>query len=465
MEITPKIRAEIQTYLKEKGLSKTQFGHIAGLNPGTISGIVTSNRSISVYQLDLITAGMNLPPDHFYERYVEECIVDEPINWRRIRPFLYRCVQFHRLDCLQRVVSVLMDNLGYLSNIFELAEASFQKGYLDAAAYLYENVAESEKQQHSERLALSHYRLFQIAVGKDQNLNLNAANKFETFVHRLHEIEQLDALKDLANVYRSLSLWDKVYEFAYQMGQLGQIQYDLVHNSKREGREPQKSPSKPLFTYIAYSKLLCANACDAKGDHEQALEHIRGYADLSWAKENDPDSLYWKNQYQQWAKLNTYVNRLMSGDVSVLPDYVEYMAGEQEIFAELLNVIEAANQYNIDVDHILQRFEPQIAAYEEVSSTGTYSQQFLPLQYARFWYKMAKYNLNKGRYSYGFKCLIDALEKAGTINHVLLIANCAGLFDCFRAYAAPEILAQYHFIYQEVWARNEKKDGFNLIDS
>ncbi|MFK4343192.1 MULTISPECIES: transcriptional regulator [unclassified Paenibacillus] len=458
MEITPKIRAEIQTYLKEKGLSKTQFGHIAGLNPGTMSGILTSNRPISVYQLDLITAGMNLPPDHFYERYVEECTVDEPINWRRICPFLYRCVQFHRLDCLQRVVSVLLDNLGYLPNLFELAEASFQNGYQDAAAYLYENIAESEKQQHSERLALSHYRLFQIAVGKDQNLNLNAANKFETFVHRLHEIDQLDALKDLANVYRSLSLWDKVYEFAYQMGQLGQIQYDLVHNSKRKGTEPQKSPSKPLFAYIAYSKLLCANACDAKGDHEQALAHIRGYADLSWVKENDPDSLYWKNQYQQWAKINTYVNKLMSGDISILPDYVEYIAGEQHIFAELLNVMETANRYNIDVDHILKRFESQIVNYHESSSDDVFTQQVLPEEYVRFWYKLAKYSLNKGRYLYGFKCLLNAWEKAEFINKGLLSHNCAMLFERFKAYAVSETRDQLH----SLWEKIDQKDGFLL---
>ncbi len=205
---------------------------------------------------------------------------------------------------------------------------------------------------------------------------------------------------------------------------------------------------------------MCANACDAKGDHKRALEHLRGYTDLSWVQETDPDSLHWKGQFQRWAKINTYVNRLMSGDVSVLPDYVEYMTGEQHIFNELLNVIEVANRYNIDVDHILQRFESQIAAYQESSSIDKYSQQFLLQQRARFWYKLAKYSLNKGRYSYGFKCLIDALEKAGTINHVLLIANCAGLFFRFKTHAASATQVQFQSIYEEVWESNDQKDGF-----
>ncbi|MBE3650986.1 helix-turn-helix domain-containing protein [Paenibacillus polymyxa] len=459
MEITPMIRTEIDRYLKHQGITMTEFGHMTDLNVGTVSGIVTGNRSISVNQLDRITAGMGLPPDYFYERYIEECIIESPLNWRKISPFLYRCAVLGRLDCIQRVVSILLDTPIYISLLFELAEEFFQKAYQDPAALLYENVAESEKKQHSERLAVCQYRLFSIRIGKDQAQNLQTAAKFEPFVDRLNEFEQLDALKDLANVYRSLSMWDKVYKLSCQMCKLGQVQYDLVHNSKRE-MKPSKKLSRPLFVYIAYAELLCANACDARGEHEQALVHIRRYADLNWVKESDPDTLNWLGNFKQWAKINTYVNRLMSGDVSVLPDYVEYIAGEKEIFAELLNIIEAANQYNVNVDHILQRFEPQIAAYQEVSSTDMYTKQFLPQQYVRFWYKVAKYSLNKGRYTYGFKCLIIAFEKAVTINHGLLIANCVSLFERYKMYATPEILAR-----NDLWERNDRKDGFNLSNS
>ncbi|APB69068.1 XRE family transcriptional regulator [Paenibacillus polymyxa] len=462
MEITPTIRAELEKFLMQKDMSKTEFGHIAGLNPGTVSGIVTGNRSISVNQLDRITLAMELPADHFYDRYVEECVEEAPLNWRRISPFLYRCVELDRLDCLQRVVFLLLDNLIYPPLLFEVAEDIFKDGHNEAAAFLYKNVAESEKQQHSERLAVCQYRLFKLTIGKDQAINLKAATLFEPFIGRLNEMEQLDGLKDLVNVYRSLSQWDKVYIFAEEMGRLGKIQYVLAHNPKREKQQSLEQLSRPLFVYIAYSDLMCANACDAKGNYVQGLEHIRAYTDLSWVKERDPDTLHWLGLFQRWAKINTYVNKLMSGDSSVLPEYVEYMAGEQHIFAELLNVIEAANRYNIDVDHILQRFESQIAAYREPSSADMYTQQVLPEEYVRFWYKLAKYSLNKGRYPYGFKCLINAFEKAVTINHVLLISNCSGLFDRFRAYVAPETLAQYEKMSQEVWERNDQKDGFLL---
>ncbi|KAE8561302.1 helix-turn-helix domain-containing protein [Paenibacillus polymyxa] len=463
MEITPTIQAEVQTYLKRKSLTMTEFGHTIDLNVGTVSGIVTGNRSMSVHQLDSITAGMNLPPDYFYERYIEECIEECPLNWKKISPFLYRCIELGRLDCLQRVVILLLDNPNYLPSLFEVAENVYQDGYNEAAAYLYKKVAESEKQQHSERLAICQYRLFQIKVGQDRAVNLQAAIEFAPFVDRLDEIEQLDALKDLANVYRSLSMWDKVYEFAHQMGQLGQLQYHLVHNSKRKGTEPRKKLSRPLFVYIAYAELMCANACDAKGDHEQALAHIRGYSDLSWVKENDPDTLHWLRKFEHWAKINTCVNKLMSGDIRALPDYVSYISGEQHIFAELLNVLEVANRYNIDIDHILQHFEPQITAYRNQEYTSTLTeQQVIHEETVRFWYKLAKYNLYKGRYLYGFKCLIEALKKAGIINHALLISNCAGLFFRFSELATPEMQAQFHSAYEEVWKRNDQEDGFSF---
>lgn len=153
----------------------------------------------------------------------------------------------------------------------------------------------------------------------------------------------------------------------------------------------------------------------------------------------------------------------MSGDIRALPDYVSYISGEQHIFAELLNVLEVANRYNIDIDHILQHFEPQITAYRNQEYTSTLTeQQVIHEETVRFWYKLAKYNLYKGRYLYGFKCLIEALKKAGIINHALLISNCAGLFFRFSELATPEMQAQFHSAYEEVWKRNDQEDGFSF---
>ncbi|SEJ91651.1 hypothetical protein SAMN04488600_10613 [Paenibacillus polymyxa] len=60
MKHTPTIRAELDRYLQQEGLSIAQFGHIAGINRGIVSAIVTGNKSMSVNQLDLMTEAMGL---------------------------------------------------------------------------------------------------------------------------------------------------------------------------------------------------------------------------------------------------------------------------------------------------------------------------------------------------------------------------------------------------------------------
>lgn len=61
---------------------------------------------------------------------------------------------------------MLLDSPTYPPLLFELAEDSFQKGYKDTAAYLYEKVAESEKHQHSERLAVCQIVCLHLELGK-----------------------------------------------------------------------------------------------------------------------------------------------------------------------------------------------------------------------------------------------------------------------------------------------------------
>lgn len=48
MKHTPTIRAELDRYLHQEGLSIAQFGQIAGMNRGIVSSIVSGNKSMSV---------------------------------------------------------------------------------------------------------------------------------------------------------------------------------------------------------------------------------------------------------------------------------------------------------------------------------------------------------------------------------------------------------------------------------
>ncbi|TKH46881.1 hypothetical protein C1I60_00455 [Paenibacillus terrae] len=349
-----------------------------------------------------------------------------------------------------------MDKLLYSPKLFDAAEILFAQGRHAAALLLYEGVAEAEKYQHSERLAICQYRMFTIQVGDDQNRNLRAATLFEPFVERLDEIDQLDALKDLANVYRSLREWDKLDETARKMRDKAEIQYTLKHQQKKQKRvEPDRRLSRPMFVYITYADLLCASVCEAQGDYQQALDYTYAYANLDWVKETDEDTLHWIKLYQHWAEGNTYVNKLLSGDTSVLLDYVEYVgdsssASEKEIVAKLLNIMLAANQHQLDVDNILQRFEREINSItKQQSSADMYTHQVVPEQTTLFKYELAKYYLSRGGYSHGFQYLLDVLSKSLAINKEAFFISCIALFEQFKKFADVKAHGKYESLVSE----------------
>ncbi|MGM1021553.1 MAG: transcriptional regulator [Bacillota bacterium] len=451
MKITPTIRAELDRYLKQEGLSLTQFGHIAGINRGIVSGIVTGNKSMSVNQLDCITEAMGLPEGYFYDLFIENYIIDTPPNMRRIEPFLYRCAELDKFDSIRRVVEAIMDNLLYSPKLFDIAEALLAQGRHVAALLLYEGVAEAEKYQHSERLAICHYRIFTIQVRDDQRQNLKAATIFEAFVERLDEIDQLDALKDLANVYRSLRLWDKVEEIAKALEIKAEIQYklDQHHDAKKENI---KKPASPPFAYWAFSHLLRAEVCEAHKDYEKALQHTYTYADLSWVKETDEITLEWKKRYKEWAEANTYVNKLHAGEVSVLADYVAFFSSrKEETLPGLDNVIEAANRHHLNVDHILRQFEREIfALLNKPECAGVYNQQFITERYVHFTCELAVYYFNKSNFADGFTFLLSCLEKSSLINNKSYIIKCVKLYDYYQEYASSETKAAYRNLINEV---------------
>jgi hypothetical protein len=368
---------------------------------------------------------------------------------RRIEPFLFRCAELDKLDAISRVVGAIMDNLLYSPKLFEIAEELLKQGRHAAALLLYEGVAEAEKYQHSERLAVCQYRIFTIQVGNDQSRNLKAATLFESFVERLDEIEQLDALKDLANVYRSLRKWDKVEEVARTMRAKAEIQYTLEHQQQSRMRdESSKKLSRPLFVYIAYADLLCSGSCEAKGDYHQALQYTYAYTNLDWVLEKDEDTQYWMGLFQNWAEGNTYVYKLLSGDVSVLNDYVQYIIAssdkvDKEMIVKLLNVMFAANRFQLDVNDILKRFEMIIDSFVQQPSSDMYTYQVVPEQTTRFKYELAKYYLNRGNYSYGFRYLLDVLSKSLANNKESFFIRCIRLFEQFKQFADVRTFIKY----------------------
>jgi hypothetical protein len=249
-------------------------------------------------------------------------------------------------------------------------------------------------------------------------------------------------------VYRSLRLWDRLDTTARKMRDKAKIQYSMKHQ-QRKRNEYEKKLSRPMFVYITYADLLCASVCEAQGDYEQALQFTYTYADLSWVTETDADTQHWVKLFQDWAEGNTYVYKLLSGDLSTLQNYVNYIVSssdnnEREMIASLMNIVMAANQYNIDVDDILQRFKTEIDYItQQQSSADMYTHQVIPEQSTRFKYELEKYYLNRGNYLCGFKFLLDVLSKSLAINKEAFFISCIRLFEQFKSFADTRLYEKY----------------------
>lgn len=450
---TTTIRTELDQFIQREGINYSQFAQRADLNVGTVSSVLKGNRIMAVDQLDRMTSVLSLPKGHFYEQYIQECMIETVPNWRRIKPYLYRCAELDKLHCIQQILLLIMDNLTYPALIFGVAEDFFALGRNAAAALLYECVATSERRQHSERLAFCQYRMFTLRLGDNQEQNLQAALQFEPFIDRLDEMNQLDALRDLANIYRSLHRWDKVSKVAVELGYKAEIQLRLHHQTERRRREPKKKPSRPLFSYWALSNLFQASVCDANGDYEQALTFNYAYADLSWVKEKDDETLHWVNQFKEWGRANIYVSKLMIGDDSGLADYVTYIKqNKNETLTGLLNILKAANIFNMDVAEILEQFKLEINSYiyqKDQQAIGVYSKQVNAERVVRLLYEMAYYYLKREYYSSGFNYLLDFMSKSVILNKEALILKCVKLFERFREFASSELQEKYQNLLNE----------------
>ncbi|WP_083613441.1 helix-turn-helix domain-containing protein [Paenibacillus sp. P46E] len=398
MEQTVTIRDEIWAYLTQEGLSINRFALLCGIHSGTLSRIMKGQQAMAMSHLERITRTLGLAEDYFFTKYVEECLYHSAPTWRRIRPFILRSAQLERLDCIERLARSLLDNLIYAPLLFELAEELFQQELQQSAAIIYENVAISEKYQHSERLALCQYRLFVVALGDDPQRNLIVATLFENYVTRLDEAYQLDALKHLAHIYGALHKWDKVDELAVELLRLASVQYKLHYQSNRKLNK-EKHHERPLYSYILYAHLMRAYAYEERNDYKTALEIVPLYMDGSWIQEDDEEAHRTLTQFQEWGTANTYLYRLMDGQMEVLNDYVEYVSTrENEIFTALFRIVQTANRYHWDVDHILTRFADYIP-YRRYSGIYTKrNKQINDDEHARFRSELATYYLSRRRF-------------------------------------------------------------------
>ncbi|KAA8785718.1 transcriptional regulator [Paenibacillus amylolyticus] len=443
MEAVPTITIHIEKYIRENVLKLQHFSDITGINVGTISAILKGSRPMSMNQLNQITSAMGLEKGYFYETYGVESFIESSPHWRRLEPYLHECAELGELHCIQQVITHVTDDRSYIEELFDVAESFFAKGLKEAALILYECVADCEKYQHSERLALCQYRIFLLQKTLNKLINLNAAIKFESYIDKLNEEMQLDALKDLANLYSTMNLWDKVFELAEESIRRTDLQ---IHLQSLSRKRKTRVAFYPLFTYKAYANLLMANVSEERKQYKQALKYTDVYEDIvDGIKNPTEEEQELIERFKGWAEGNRYLYKILSGDFELLYRYLDYLdINHAEILTVLTYIIQAANQYSYNIDYTLNRFQNHIDQIKEESYVqGLYNEQATNFKYIRLFYELAKYRLNQSQFEQGIEHLITSLERSSSCNEDLMCIKCIDLYGKYRNHASKTQEEQY----------------------
>jgi hypothetical protein len=359
------------------------------------------------------------------------------------------CAELDKLDIIQQVITHVTDDQSYIDELFNVAESLYNKSMNEAALILYECVADSEKYQHSERLALCQYRIFLLHKTMSKFDNLNAAVKFEPYIDKLNEEVQLDAIKDLANVYMTIDLWDKVDAWARELERRTEFQLEM---QSRRRKNKRRLTAYPLFTYAAYANLLISSVYGTRKEYDKAINYLQKYMKIIEIENPTEEDQNIIDLFKKWGEGNQYVFRIMVGQKSMIFPYLGYLEkNPEEILTGLLNILEASNQYGYNIDHVLKKFEHPINLFNtDFHNKDNYNYQMIDRGYRVFYYEMAKYQINQCNYSLGIDALLMCLDLSSSSKDDLMCVKCLDLYGEYRSEANETQMKKYKNVVEKL---------------
>ncbi|MDQ0089442.1 transcriptional regulator with XRE-family HTH domain [Paenibacillus anaericanus] len=470
MEYTTTIRAELEDFLKREGTTLHHFAETSGVNAGTLSGILSGNRPIAMGQLDRITAAMGLPEGHFFNLYVTEFVaLDANPHWRRIRAFLLRCAELGRHDCICELVTVLIDDLKQIPDIFDTAELMLESGRSDAAVILYEYVIQSERFSHSERLAMSYYRLFQI-YQKNPQKSFTAAIQFIPYRNRLPEAYALDGLIMLMELYFVNKEWSKLEDYANELIDLATALY-----SNRQWKDPDFRPVRPLVYYYGIGYLYKAGSFEKRRMFAESRRWIAEYADLSWFEGLDDQGMTEVERYKMFATANLLQIDIEDGNQVRIPEYVSFLRKHpSEILEGLITLLESANRHKFFIDEYLHKFADEIKYYSRTDQEGwsnqrsgevVYKQTVHTFQSSLLFQKYAIYCFRRNQLKKGLTHTLHSFKFSIQINSKNHMVSSMTLFELYRNFTTKRQRVIYNKLCRGVWDYEEELSTDSIINA
>lgn len=438
------LRSEIERNLKDNGFTLSKFGELTGINPGNLSDILNRNppRAITIGQLDAMTAALGYAPGWLYELYPEECLTEGKISRPRLIPYLVRCAEIGRQDCIEAVVSKLLDKPKNVLILFSVAEQLFERGRRKEAVPFYKFVIDNEKDSHSDQFVMSQYRLFRAMLGTNAEENWKAVIRFEPYRKRLPENVQLDALLQLANVCYSLHKWKDVVKYADELQELSMIVYkdELRRRKSTKASEPLRT-ERHLVVYYGQGFLLKGLALENLGMHIEAKRYVESYADLGWFQLLDETGQAEVQKFQLWATANMYTLDILMGNTDIIPEYIQFLSNHPyEILSGLTTLVKAANEFGFSIDSILDQFSESIDRFEDRKDAIGIS------EHIHFRKQMAVYQFKRGQFVKGLNETLQCLGLSDMVKDYDKLKRCAALFWIHLQHATDQQKRMYQTI-------------------
>ncbi|XOK60969.1 helix-turn-helix domain-containing protein [Paenibacillus elgii] len=425
------LRVEIEDQMKLHGYNLNQVAELTGINVGNLSMALNGvSRAMTIRQLDALARVFGKVPGWLYELYTEECISEEKLSRPRLIPYLVRCAEVGRNDCIEPVISKILDNAKNVSIIFSVAEKLYQKGRNKESERFYQLVVDNVKDNFSEMLSMSHYRLFSITQGTDAEKNWKAVIRFDPFRNRLPEHARLDALLRLTRVCFTLQKWNEVEGYADELIELSIMLCSQDITTERH-----------LVYYYGIGLLFKGVVLEKRGLYDQAKKCVHSYANLEWWEPLDESGKKEIELLGTMAKANLYTLEVLSGNQGIINEYSDYLAGLNrlnDIVAGLIAIIKSANTYRFNVDHVLSRFSGSIERFDSFNHDLILSDRHL-----RFRYHKAIYEFRNGRAQPGINETLHCLSLANEMRRYEYSFYCVSLFEKHRENASTQQLEYY----------------------
>ncbi len=429
----PRVRHELRREIARQGYTLSSFSKVSGINRGVLSATLNepATKALSMNQLNRMTTALGFPAGWLYERYTQEMIAQiESVSWRRMKEVLVHCLQLQKLDLVKLVLDALDEKPIYVNYVFALAEEWDVQGALADLSILYEYVLTHEANLHSERFAVSQYRLFRIHVELDLPRSFTSAIRFAPYRHALPVHLKMDALAQLSYVAFALKDWDVLKQYGEELSNTALIVYQAVINKQDAHIQ---SYERPLIVYYGKGYIAQCTALANIGEYTAAKKMIAYFEDLSWFEGLDHVARVYVEKYAVWARCHRYNIELLQGNYSVLHQYVNFLEFfPEEHPASIDMILKASNLHQWNIDELLQKYHTTIYppdSWRYLESNTNYAMMVETNQYINIYYELAVYYFERKKSSAQLERILSELKNnVEKYNHIYTF-NSTELFE------------------------------------